>query len=844
VLLRLAIGVLFPGVSGEADTALPVGSPRPVKLHRGQGNLGRVDGEDLWDFAALMRFVSEPVAASIVHADYLATGKDARNALKKRDPFVLFGDCKDGTRDDAHLLTRSVATLDIDTDAGGLYGRLARQEAPCAPFAYAWHTTRSHTEESPRVRILVPLSGDVTPDEYRRLVPVLAAMFGAAIDPASVKPSQMMFCPVHNIGAPYKYGAHAGEGYANPDALLRIDSQAPAKAKTHVQEADGDEDVFADAPVPDDTIDDLRSALAYLADKGWADAGARDKWVRIGQFLKSLDEPGCDLFIEFSNFGDAPDSDDELRERFAGFGGDRSGYKAIFKAAQEEGWENPRRRDYSTLEDRTDTGNANLLARLTAGDLRFVTEKRLWLWWDREKWTPDESGSIAQSQALRVSEHYQKEAAGLMRQSRSAALTPADSERLKKAAESIAKWAAQCRNLKTLKNMLEVASKFPGVQLPLKALDTDPMLFGVANGVVDLTTGELRPAAREDFVTKRSPLRYVKGKPAPAWIKFVNEITARPIAAEVDPATGEVLAGTVGRFKPRSDLARYLHKALGYSLTGTTEQQKMFVCVGGGSNGKNVLLDTVKWVLGDYGVSIPPAVLLESHKGNDPERASPVAARLAGARAAISSESKPGQKFDVATIKSHTGDGYMTARFLNQNAFEFQTSHKLWLMTNSAPAIDHLDGAIRGRLHFIPFDRKWNRPGESGRDPALPEGDALLTSTLQGEGEGILAWLVAGAVEYDREKLVPPAEVVRMTRDYFNEQDVLAKWLDQCERCDPKQGGTAKELFEVFESWCADEGFDSAYTQKAFCQEMQARGVTKAKRETGMHYGLRALGGF
>jgi putative DNA primase/helicase len=848
--LRALLGLLFPGVDGNAahsappiDPSAQILAPRDVVAHRGRGNLGLVNAAEYWDFARLQRFVSEPIAASVADSAYRALNKDEQNALKKKDPFVLFGNCKGGVRDDAHVLSRSVVALDIDDDATGLFNDLTLRGGADVPFAFVWHTTRSHTDEKPRLRVLVPLSRDVTPDEYRRLTATLGAQFGAKIDPASVKPSQMMFAPVCNAGAPFKSGTHAGGGYIVPDTLFAAGSSAgsPAPRDTVPAREMEDLDHALYDSVSDETIEDLRGALAHLASKGWMDDGdgKRDKWIKVGQNLKRLGEPGCDLFIEASNRGDNPDSEDQLRERFAGFDGDRSGYKAIFKAAQDEGWANPRRHDYSSQVDRTDTGNANLLCQLTNGDLRYVTEKRLWLWWDGEKWIPDDSGGIAQSQALRVAEHHQKEAAQYQRQSQDASLTSADRKRIERTADSIAKWAAQCRNRRTLDNMLAVASKFPKIQLSLKDLDTDPLLFGVANGVVDLTTGGLRPAAREDFVTKRSPIRFNPDARAPKWLDFVNQITGRAIDAESSPVTGEAITGTVGRFKSRPALAHYLHKAMGYSLTGVTEQHKLFVCVGAGSNGKNVLLDTVKWVLGDYGVSIPPAALLETHQSNDPERASPIAARLAGARAAISSENKPGQKFDVATIKSHTGDGYMTARFLNQNAFEFEISHKLWLMTNSTPSIDHLDGAIRGRLHFVPFDRKWNRPGESDRNPTLPDGDPLLTSALRGEAEGILAWLVEGARAYVSEGLTPPAEVVNMTRAYFADQDFLGRWLEQYERCDPKQGETATALFDAFGTWCDDEGIDNTYTLKKFGPTIYARGIPQVKRETGMHYGLR-----
>lgn len=394
--------------------------------------------------------------------------------------------------------------------------------------------------------------------------------------------------------------------------------------------------------------------------------------------------------------------------------------------------------------------------------------------------------------------------------------------------------------------LLAIAGKFQHVALPMKRLDADPLqLLGVANGMVDLRTGTLRAVARDDFGTKRSPVPFDPAAAnAPKWVKFMEEITGSPAPPQTD-AQGNVIAGTVGQFKPRPALADYLRRALGYSLTGLTEQHKLFVCVGAGSNGKNVLLDIVQWVLGDYGVSLPSTMLLDTKNVDDAEKASPNTARLVGARCAISSENKERQKFAVATIKRHTGDSTMSARFLHGNPFEFQISHKLWMMTNAVPAIEHLDGAIRGRLHFIPFDRQWNRPGEADRNPLLPDGNERLIDELKKEGPGILAWLVAGAVQYEKDKenrLVPPAKVANMTRAYFTEQDVLGKWLEHYERCDPKEGTPAKSLFEAFQTWGADDAIDSSkYNVTSFGKALAARHVGKLKTKQGMVYGLRLM---
>lgn len=145
------------------------------------------------------------------------------------------------------------------------------------------------------------------------------------------------------------------------------------------------------------------------------------------------------------------------------------------------------------------------------------------------------------------------------------------------------------------------------------------MPLGVSNGVVDLATGELRAAARDDLVTKRSPYAYMPSAPAPRFRRFITEITGKPSAD-----------GCPSQFAERPALARYLHLVMGYSITGLTDLQLMFIAIGQGSNGKNILLDTVQKVVGDYWRTLPPEALMATRHDVDAERPSPTAAMLSG----------------------------------------------------------------------------------------------------------------------------------------------------------------------------------------------------------------------
>jgi putative DNA primase/helicase len=515
---------------------------------------------------------------------------------------------------------------------------------------------------------------------------------------------------------------------------------------------------------------------------------------------------------------------------------------SIIKLAKSQpGWVEPLI-TATTRQDRTDAGNVTILAGIVKGDLRFVPERNMWLWWDGERWNPDEYGTFATTAALEVAEIYHGEAIDIRQRAASPTLAANERQRLERAALSIERWAGQCRNKRTLDSMLNLAKADGRFTLPVNVLDRDPWLFGVDNGVVDLRTGLLREVGRDDYVTRRSPVRFNPSAKAPRWEQFITEITAAPLPVEYIAGTSEVTQASVGMYMPRQELASYMQRALGYMVTGSTAEQKMFIANGPGSNGKNILLDRIQEVGGDYCQTIPHEALMASRHDADAERPSPVAASLAGVRMAISSESRDGQRLDVALVKRHTGGGFMTARFMRENTFRFEITHKLSLMTNHLPTLDHLDDAMRGRLHIIPFDMRWNRPGHPEHDSTLPDGDKDLAEKLKAEAEGILVWLVAGAVSYNKDGLEPPAEVVRMTRIYFAGQDYLLQWLEEYEPCDPADGQSASDLFYSFKSWCQVEGHANPQpaTQKAFSMKLVERGTAKKETSAGVRYGIRS----
>jgi putative DNA primase/helicase len=72
--------------------------------------------------------------------------------------------------------------------------------------------------------------------------------------------------------------------------------------------------------------------------------------------------------------------------------------------------------------------------------------------------------------------------------------------------------------------MIEMAKSEPGMTAQLSDFDSDPMLLGVANGVLDLRTGQLLPVSPEVLLNKRCNVAYDPSALSPRFKQFMKEV--------------------------------------------------------------------------------------------------------------------------------------------------------------------------------------------------------------------------------------------------------------------------------------------------------------------------------
>jgi putative DNA primase/helicase len=191
---------------------------------------------------------------------------------------------------------------------------------------------------------------------------------------------------------------------------------------------------------------------------------------------------------------------------------------------------------------------------------------------------------------------------------------------------------------------------------------------------------------------------------------------------------------------------------------------------------------------------------------------------LRGARAVISQETEEGRNWAESRIKALTGGDPISARFMRQDFFTFDPQFKLLIAGNHKPTLRNVDEAIRSRLHLVPFTV--TVPKER-RDPNLRE-------KLRAEWGGILQWAIDGCLEYQRAGLSPPPAVTDATAEYFNSQDELGQWLEDCCELDKKNWEPVGRLFESWTRWAEDNRL-SPGTMKRFAEQLDKAGYESTR---------------
>jgi len=383
-------------------------------------------------------------------------------------------------------------------------------------------------------------------------------------------------------------------------------------------------------------------------------------------------------------------------------------------------------------------------------------------------------------------------------------------------AANLRSFAQRSESLTSRRAMLAAASAEPGMVVQPDDFDADPWLLVVGNGTIDLKTQTLRESLPEDLNTKCAGVSYDPNAKCPRWLKHIEFLTMSDV-----------------------NIAAYLQRVAGYTLTGLINEQKFFFFEGKGANGKNVFIEPLLDIMGSYGLRGSSALIT----GGD-EQHPTIIMQLLGKRMVFVDEAKQGRALNVERIKELTGSKKLNARGISKDPVEFDARLKLFIAGNNHPKIsDTSDGTWR-RMQRILCENK------IGEDELIKDYARIL---FEEEGPGILNWCLEGLRAWQElEGLGTPKSVLDAVSAYRSEEDYIGQFIEEClvVTGNPEDNIIADEMFTTYRIWAEMSGMKGAdlYNKITFGKHMAVAGYeARQKKVEGVNKrrfsGLRLLQG-
>lgn len=426
----------------------------------------------------------------------------------------------------------------------------------------------------------------------------------------------------------------------------------------------------------------------------------------------------------------------------------------------------------------TDLGNAECLAALRGDQLRYCRNGTGWLVWSGHHWESDRDAEARQAWWFTMRER--QHAASLIPDPKQATAT---FEWAKKRGESD----------QGTKAGLNVAQSLPIFNTSITQYDQNEWLLGVRNGVIDLQTQTFRAGHQDDMLTMQANINYDPAATCSTWRQFLVDI-----------------------FDNDTELIKYIQRVVGYCLTGSTKEQKMFLLFGGGANGKSTFISTLSHMLGDYAKEAHSHVL-DANRATDQTND---LAMLRSVRFVTIIETDADKRLDEPRVKHLTGGDMITCRFLRREFFSYRPNFKIMMATNYLPAIRNMDRGIWRRLEAIPFEQNFENRMDKSLEHRLPA-----------EASGILNWALEGLRDWLAHGLGSCEAVEKAKKAYRGVSDVVGQFLEEkyILTDDDNDDLPAKAFYYEFEQWAKARG-ERAMTANSFGRILDSKGFRSRRK--------------
>lgn len=427
-----------------------------------------------------------------------------------------------------------------------------------------------------------------------------------------------------------------------------------------------------------------------------------------------------------------------------------------------------------------DFGNVFAMKHCMPSDFAF-NEKYGWLWFNGYHWERTD----ARTKLL-------DSCAWLLKRRRDDAIS--------RNAEAEAKFCVpNCHRIKATACVAETQYFVPASEFNTEKGDR---LLPCRNGVIDLKSGRLLPHSSEHRFTFSVPIEYDPEAPFAEWEHWLIDNTSH-------------------------ETCHWLQLAIGYSITGLTEQEILFYLWGPPRSGKGVFTETLMKTLGD---PLSRETGFETFSDSKTDTNKFHLAPLQSSRVIFASESGRYERLNEAEIKRLTGRNKVHCCFKGQTHFNYDPKYKIWLSSNHPPKLDPDDDAAWHRIRMVSFPKSHMEKEDTTLKKRFAEQMFL---------QGVLNWAIEGAREYLERMEAGGFRIEELSRTQKAkvrlDQDLILQFLDECttERVGAKI--QPKELFSVYVEFCEGHGV-SPKSLIQFSQSLKAKGIESVKAGGTRYY--------
>ena len=318
-----------------------------------------------------------------------------------------------------------------------------------------------------------------------------------------------------------------------------------------------------------------------------------------------------------------------------------------------------------------------------------------------------------------------------------------------------------------------------------KIIDQNKDLIGFENGVYDLTTQEFRKGCCGDYISLSTGYEYV----------FYSETSKEYVE----------LFNLICKILPVKDVRDFTLKSLASCLDGHIRDENFYIYSGKnntGGNGKSTITDLLLKALGDYACVSP--VSLVTTKRESANSANSALANIKNKRAVIMQEPESNEMIQAGTMKALTGGDRISTRELHSSQFEFKPNAKFFMCTNGIPSISDVDGGVVRRLKITEFVSRFvENPDSDSLKKGIYEFkiDKDLKSKLDNLKCVFMCILINYYKKYREDGLIPPEQVVKVTKKYENDNNLIKQFVDENLTPGSKSDSITKDQFkEMFKS--------------------------------------------